>query len=111
MLQRFSQHCKLQLRDIDLISRYGGEEFAILLPETNLPQAVESAERLRASAASTPIGVTPQQDIHLTISIGVAVADATDTSLEKLLIKADTALYKAKQNGRNKVITMTPGAA
>ncbi|MDP8568894.1 sensor domain-containing diguanylate cyclase [Methylophilus aquaticus] len=111
VLQRFSELCKLQLRDIDLICRYGGEEFAVLLPETNLEQALEIAERLRASTASSAFTLNSQQSIHLTISIGVAVAQGKQASLERLLVKTDAALYNAKQSGRNKVSVAPSRAA
>lgn len=102
VLQRFSQQCKAQLRDIDLLCRHGGEEFAVLLPETGLEQALEVAERLRACAASSEIKLGNGPSIHLTISIGVAVA-SREASLQQLLVQTDAALYSAKQSGRNKV--------
>lgn len=103
VLQQLSQQFKTQLRDIDLVSRFGGEEFAILLPDTEKAQAAEIAERLRTTAANSQIPLGEHATLSLTISIGLATTDETDTSLEKLLVKADVALYQAKQSGRNRV--------
>lgn len=103
VLQAFARQCQTQLRDIDLISRYGGEEFAILLPDTQKEQAIEIAERLRTTAANTEMHLGNHRALHLTISIGLAATSDTSTSLEKLLVKADAALYHAKQSGRNAV--------
>ncbi|HAD06476.1 MAG TPA: hypothetical protein DCE76_04885, partial [Anaerolineaceae bacterium] len=84
--------------------RYGGEEFVILLPETNARNAVEVAERLRKSAeeCTTYIGPTA---IQITISLGVAQMDEDCQNIDDLFHRADRALYLAKQNGRNRVCT------
>lgn len=101
VLRRFSQLCKSQLRSLDIVGRYGGEEFALLLPETRQAEALMVAERLRQSVADAVVEIDRNQSIHFTVSIGLAVADSNDQSLETLLIKADAALYIAKQAGRN----------
>lgn len=88
---------------IDLIRRDGGEEFAILLPETQREQAIEIAESLRTTAANTEITLGNHCALHLTISIGLATTTERGTRLEMLLIKADAAMYHAKQSGRNTV--------
>lgn len=90
------------IRDVDFVGRYGGEEFAILLPETGLAGAVETAERLRTSIAERSVEWRGQE-IAVTVSLGVAavpecVADASDA-----LARADQALYASKQAGRNRV--------
>jgi diguanylate cyclase (GGDEF)-like protein len=102
VLKEFAKRCKSSIREIDLIGRYGGEELIILLPETNRELAVQVAERLRSSIAATPIKVQDQQ-IALTVSIGVATKDEHTLDLETLIARADQAMYIAKHKGRNRV--------
>jgi diguanylate cyclase (GGDEF)-like protein len=90
-------------RDCDLLARIGGEEFALLLPETDLAQAQMMAERLRREVASTPL-MDPLQPIPTTVSIGVAAATAAMSDVSDLMKAADQALYDAKRAGRNCVI-------
>jgi diguanylate cyclase (GGDEF)-like protein len=88
------------LRRVDLLGRYGGEEFVALLPETDAAAALAAAERMRASLAALPaIEGRPA----CTASIGVACAAAGDTGLDALLARADAALYRAKAAGRDRV--------
>jgi diguanylate cyclase (GGDEF)-like protein len=94
-----------QLRSYDLAGRFGGEEFAILLPQTRDDHALIIAERLRAHIAdmSVPVGDGEAQDgIRLTVSVGIASLNDTNRELTDLLAAADAALYRAKQTGRNK---------
>lgn len=94
-----SQSC---LREIDIIGRLGGEEFAILLPDTNENQAALVAERIRQIVKKT--SHTQDTDIPaMTVSIGVSVAQGMNDTLDDLLKRADHALYKAKDNGRDRV--------
>ncbi|WP_082629174.1 GGDEF domain-containing protein [Pseudomonas sp. TTU2014-080ASC] len=94
---------RTNLRDADIIGRMGGEEFAVLLPHTDMQQALDSAERLRLAVAQTTIS-SETETFGMTLSIGTAVFDPLTTeTLELLLIKADKALYRAKQAGRNRV--------
>jgi diguanylate cyclase (GGDEF)-like protein len=92
-----------QLRSFDIPSRFGGEEFAILLPETNHQEALATAERIRFAVEETPF-VLPRSSgaIHATISLGVASYPAAD-SPEELIHHADLALYRSKAMGRNRV--------
>lgn len=96
------------LRKIDIFARYGGEEFVIALPETPLEQALQAAERLRQTLGETPIG-THGEPLHITVRIGLTVVtgrdglDLSSLDLNTLLKQADDALYKAKNNGRNRV--------
>jgi two-component system, cell cycle response regulator len=95
------RHCT---RTIDLCCRTGGEEFILVLPSTDLNDADTIAERLRKSVAMKPFAVSEDQGVSVTISIGLAgLGDASDT-LDKLLKRADSALYKAKREGRNRVV-------
>jgi len=102
ILQEFAKRCKDSVREIDLVGRYGGEEIIILLPETDLLPAVQVAERICSGVATTPIQVS-QQEIHVTVSIGVAAKDENTVDLETLIARADQAMYIAKHKGRNRV--------
>ncbi len=103
VLQKLSEICVQTLREIDLLGRIGGEEFAILLPETKGEQALEVAERLRLAVAVATVPLEQGDSIHFTVSIGVARFVATDTKIEDMFKRADTALYAAKNAGRNRV--------
>lgn len=104
VLQKLSEICTRTLREIDIAGRIGGEEFAILLPETMADHALEVAERLRLAIA----GATVQREqgdcpVQFTVSIGITSLVATDSQIDELLRRADAALYVAKQAGRNRV--------
>ncbi len=90
------------LRRGDLIGRLGGEEFAILLADTNAAGAHEFAERLRQRIAAEPTQ-TEQAEIPITLSIGVTAYSPTDAGIDTILARADRALYRAKAHGRNRV--------
>jgi len=100
-----------QLRAYDLAGRFGGEEFAILLPHTTQVNALIIAERLRTRIAAMPIPIRNDDpsgpSVRLTVSIGVTVLDNASRELTDLLADADTALYYAKENGRNKTHAVT----
>ena len=96
------------LRQSDIAGRYGGEEFAIVLPETDLPSAAATvAERLRDTIAARPID-TAEGPLHVTISVGVAGVDVERESLLDALSRADAGLYAAKHAGRNRVVLWSP---
>ena len=91
------------IRSADLAARFGGEEFVILMPETDAARAYEAAERMRKAVESTPFFIShPDSPIKKTVSIGFATMKKNDT-MESLLKRADAALYDAKNDGRNKV--------
>ena len=92
------------IRASDVCGRTGGEEFAVMLPNTELNSAIEVAEKLRDAVASSPVH-TPERSFPITTSIGVA---SGNYGLETLLQLADKAMYKAKQSGRNKVECIKP---
>lgn len=99
---------KEQLREYDIPSRYGGEEFCILLPQTNIDEAKIVAERLRTSVENKKIEIQTNKNeqikhISVTISVGLAQLDIKDMA-DDLYMKADRALYEAKEQGRNRVI-------
>jgi diguanylate cyclase (GGDEF)-like protein len=104
VLQVVAQSCKQLLRKTDVLGRYGGEEFVILLPETKLEVARTVAERLRKSISETPIP-TEKGDLTVTVSIGVAENNEYTPNLETLIARADQAMYVAKHKGRNQVAT------
>lgn len=106
VLQKLAERCQKTSRTVDLISRYGGEEFVILLPETNLESAKRIAERLRQSIMNEPFP-TDAGALRITTSIGLAEAHNID-SLHTLIERADSALYKAKNAGRNRVMADVP---
>ena len=104
VLKKLAEVFLLALRDIDFAARFGGEEFIVLLPETNAENALITAERLRASVNDIQVTLPQGEVVKLTVSIGAAsYAASANDSLEKLIYEADKALYAAKETGRNKV--------
>jgi diguanylate cyclase (GGDEF)-like protein len=93
---------KRQLRDTDVIARYGGDEFVVLLPETPAPGALDVAERIRNSIANTPLEIDGKT-VKITVSIGVASYPGDGHTLDSLVGSADEAMYKAKTAGRDQV--------
>ncbi|NDE89892.1 MAG: PleD family two-component system response regulator [Alphaproteobacteria bacterium] len=105
VLQELVRRLNNGLRFFDMVVRMGGEEFALVMPEAPYSAAMSAAERLRASICNVPFDIRdPQIEIPVTISVGVAGADEGEESAEILFRKADAALYKAKEAGRNRVI-------
>lgn len=90
------------LRSMDLLARLGGEEFAVLLPETGLEGATVAAERLRILIVERAVPLD-EGEIRCTVSIGVSVMHEADRSIDDALHRADNALYRAKDDGRNRV--------
>lgn len=101
LLKHFTQHCHTIIRETDIIGRTGGEEFAILLPETELGAAFQLAERIRSAIESSALKLD-HAIVSYSVSIGVAVKSTTEMHIEKLLSQADKALYEAKDAGRNR---------
>ncbi len=91
------------IRKNDYPARYGGEEFSVILPETDQPEAIELAERIRVAIEHKEFRISQRDTIHLTISIGVGSSSERIISPELLIQAADGALYNAKENGRNQV--------
>lgn len=102
VLKHFAQLMRKMFRKIDMAARVGGEEFAVIMPGTDLAAARTSAERLRETVAKTPF-VQDGKCISVTVSIGAATMGPSDFEADQALIRADEALYRAKENGRNQV--------
>ncbi len=111
VLRQVANTMQDQLRADALLARYGGEEFAIVTPVDDMRTARIIAERLRSAIANTPIAITPQIQLAVTVSIGVTMCTQSQT-LDMALLRADEALYRAKRAGRDRVeisITATDG--
>ncbi len=102
-LKRIADILKRNLREIDIIGRYGGEEFAIMLPETTKEGAFAVADRLREEVEKADIEAYDEK-VKLTISMGIATFPDDANDLKQIIDKADQMLYKAKESGRNKVV-------
>jgi len=102
VLQALARLTGAALRTSDLVARLGGEEFAILMPHTEVSAAIHVMNRLRQRLLTQPV-VAGGQTVRVSVSIGVAAASGTDGSVEGLLRVADEALYAAKKAGRNQV--------
>ena len=102
VLQRLAAVLRANLRHNDMAARIGGEEFVVLLPETQLEDAALQAERMRGAVEEIRLPYGPE-DQRLTVSIGVAALSIGELSPEPMLTRADSALYKAKAGGRNRV--------
>lgn len=103
VLIRVGEVCREVLRHVDIAGRIGGEEFAIILPETDGQVALDVAERLREAIASAHIPLENGATLLVTASIGIAELAAGDALFDSILHRADKALYEAKHSGRNKV--------
>jgi diguanylate cyclase (GGDEF)-like protein/PAS domain S-box-containing protein len=106
VLRSLADRINQNIRQVDILGRYGGEEFVILLPETELFKACEIAERIRSAVSAEAILESENGPIQVTVSLGVTRATRGTSSLPELLEQADKALYQAKQNGRNRVEVM-----
>ncbi|HLP97596.1 MAG TPA: diguanylate cyclase [Sideroxyarcus sp.] len=111
VLQKLSEVCLKTLRENDIVGRFGGEEFAILLPEADGTRAAEVAERLRIAVASAAIPLEGKVHFRFFVSIGVATMNASDENIDDMLKRADAALYAAKNAGRNRVVCAPDTAA
>ena len=100
VLRAVGKFLQKNIRDVDILARYGGEEFVILLPENDKYEAYTLSERLRQGFSELKLEALPQ----LTMSLGIASYPQDGKTLEQLIKKADTAMYTAKQMGRNKVV-------
>ncbi len=98
------------LRSVDRLARFGGEELAMILMETDRAAALEAARRARAALERSPIAINGGPPLHMTMSFGVAVMPQDADSAEAMLAAADKALYAAKAGGRNRVVAADEAA-
>ena len=110
-LQQLGKIAADSLRQMDFLGRYGGEEFIFLLPETDHDMGMQIAERLRNSIATTPVKLENGKTANITVSIGLTSVDGKNitgkpnSALREAIQTADNALYKAKADGRNRVVS------
>jgi len=109
VLRTLATEMRDQVRDSDLVGRFGGEEFVILLTATGVAEACQVAERIRRGACVVKV-LTPDTIVGVTVSIGVAAFDETTDRVDLLLKFADDALYQAKHTGRNRVVVASPAS-
>jgi diguanylate cyclase (GGDEF)-like protein len=110
LLQHVVRCIREQLRGSDVMARFGGDEFIVLLPETNDKGAMEMAERIRKAVEVSRFDVR-SGDTNITVSLGVASYPEDGGNLDAILDKADKAMYRAKQRGRNRVVAYTEDEA
>ena len=103
VLQALADCCRRTLRESDIVARFGGEEFVILLPEASIENAFRVAERLRIKISKLVVKNEQNQDVQFTVSIGLVSSTVTD-DIPEMLKMADESLYVAKENGRNQVV-------
>jgi diguanylate cyclase (GGDEF)-like protein len=117
VLREVCHRIKAELRQSDALARFGGEEFVVLLIDAPLESATMVAERIRASVAATTMELAGGAGIPVTVSIGVATLDdfkrdsAIEAIAQTLVARADAALYRAKESGRNRVMRAEPALA
>ena len=104
VLRRFARTLEGNLRSIDLLGRMGGEEFAVMLPETAAEPALHTAERLRTAISALDVTLEDGKVLKVTASVGVAVDTGSSETLDRLMARADGALYAAKEQGRDRVV-------
>jgi len=98
------------VRGPDVVARYGGDEFMVLLPDASAQQALPVAERIRANVAALRVG-TDKKPFTITLSIGIAEMqhEPLDENVERIIQRADEALYQAKESGRNRTVIFGQG--
>jgi two-component system cell cycle response regulator len=104
VLREFAVRLRRNIRGVDLACRFGGEEFVVLMPDTDYQQAQGIAERVRTAVAERAFDTGPGKPLAVTISVGVALNESDVDTPEMILKRADVALYRAKREGRNRVV-------
>ncbi len=105
VLREFAIRVRKSIRGIDLACRMGGEEFVVVMPETDMAVAATVAERLRRRIAAEPFAIEQgNKMVDVTISIGIATLESSQDNATQILKRADQALYRAKRDGRNRVV-------
>lgn len=108
VLKELSDLMGRQVRAVDRVCRYGGEEISVILPETEADTAVDTAERLRVSIEQQPFDIAADAPLWITVSIGVASSPADTNSVQALVSAADAAMFSAKKRGRNRIARYEP---
>jgi diguanylate cyclase (GGDEF)-like protein len=115
VLCRLARLCRADLRSLDTFARFGGEEFAVLLPQTDMEQARQWLDRMRQQIAQLRIELPPDSLLHVTVSIGAACPRSATAlaaaQVASVLRLADEALYRAKREGKNRVALPLPAVA
>lgn len=111
VLRGLSDLLSSRVRQVDLVSRFGGEEFVVVLPEMDVSEAQQSAERLRQLVESSPQQLDDGRSVTLTMSVGVAIYPDHGENASQLIAAADQAMYQAKAQGRNRVVVASPEKA
>lgn len=104
VLREFAERLRRNIRGADLACRYGGEEFVVLMPDTDVSTASMVAERLRSAVDGRVFAINETVNLSLTVSIGIGTIDQSDENPEMLVKRADIAVYQAKHGGRNRVV-------
>lgn len=107
VLKTLSATCRAVLRQVDVVARFGGEEFVLLLPHTGLETAISVLERLREVLGHKQVETTTGAPLGFTVSIGLTLMQAGESDVDAMLARADAALYEAKRLGRNQVRVST----
>ena len=104
VLKEFATRINTLTRGVDLVARFGGEEIVVVVPDASLQDGRMVAERIRERVGTVPFRIGPTSSLSVTVSIGVAARESGDRIAADLLKRADTALYQAKNGGRNRVV-------
>ena len=104
VLREFALRLRRNIRGVDLACRYGGEEFVVLMPDTDYRQAQGVAERVRMSVAERTFDIGSNRGLTVTVSVGVALNEGDTDTPDVIMKRADVALYRAKREGRNRVV-------
>ena len=104
VLREFADRLRRNIRGVDLACRFGGEEFVVLMPDTDWRQAQSVAERVRQAVAEKSFATGNSRPLALTVSVGLALNESETDTPEVMLKRADVALYRAKREGRNRVV-------
>ena len=102
VLKALTECCTINIRKMDIVGRFGGDEFVILLPDTDIPMAWKVANRIGVGFAESTL-LSGDEQVHLTASFGITQASKDTKDLDLLIKKVDTVLYQAKKKGRNRV--------
>jgi diguanylate cyclase (GGDEF)-like protein len=110
LLRQLTRTIQAELRYTDVLARYGGDEFIVLLPETPPKGAVEVADRIRDAVIGAPLEVNEKR-VVCSVSIGLASHPDDGNTMDSIVARADRAMYRAKQQGRNRVVQFEASAA